>query len=425
MLDQQGRLFPADPFGRKPAPDDRKKGRHFWETQTRWIKEASMNRRLLLAVFLVLSGTVSWAEEPLIPALLPSSQVDLPSDGSPSGAVPPVRVAGDYLFWWIKDGPLNGPLAPNGNPNSSAGPLGTPGAQVLFPSDRFDYGLFSGLKLSVVAPVNDLLSFEKNLFFLEQRSVQWSANPGPDDPLFPGLTAGSSVISHTRFSGWEINSALNARQQQGMTLVLLGGLRVLDLNEDVLIRDQFGLLDPVASGFQGAPLAAGSQVSTEDRFKATNHFYGGQLGARGQFRLGALSLGLQGKLALGTTQQLVIIDGSSTVLGPLTATTPGGLFAQMSNISRNYHSPFAFVPEGLATIGLNLADNVRLTAGYTFLYWSDVVRPGQQIDRVINPALVPTNPASGTSNLPFRPTPYFQTTDFWAQGLTFGVEFSF
>ncbi len=383
-----------------------------------------MNKHLLLAVFLMLSGTVSWAQEPPVAPSPPQTPLTLPQEGQ-TAAEPPVQFSADYLFWWIKDGPLNGPLAPNGNPNSTAGPLGTPGPQELFPGNSFNYGPFSGLKVTLIAPVNDLLSFEKSLFFLEQRSVGFQANPVPASPLFPGLNAGTSVVSHTRLSGWEINSRFNVFQQQGLSLIVLGGMRSLDLNEDVLIRDQFSLLDPVAAGFQGAPLATGSQVSTQDRFKATDHFYGGQFGARGQFRRGPLSLVLQGKLALGTTQQLVIVDGSSTVLGPLTGTAPGGVFAQPSNISRNYHSPFAYVPEGLVRIGLDLTDNVKVTAGYTFLYWSDVVRPGNQIDPGVNPALVPTNPAYGTSNQPGHPAALFQTTDFWAQGLTFGLEFSF
>jgi hypothetical protein len=67
---------------------------------------------------------------------------------------------------------------------------------------------------------------------------------------------------------------------------------------------------------------------------------------------------------------------------------------------------------------------VRLTFGYQFLYWSRVARPGEQIDRVINPTQIPV--FGGNQLLgPARPEPLFTTTDFWAQGLNLGLEVRF
>jgi hypothetical protein len=54
-----------------------------------------------------------------------------------------------------------------------------------------------------------------------------------------------------------------------------------------------------------------------------------------------------------------------------------------------------------------------------------VARPGDQIDRTVNPSQVPDvggpRPLSG----PARPLPTFQTADFWTQGINFGLEFRF
>ncbi len=233
------------------------------------------------------------------------------------------------------------------------------------------------------------------------------------------------MTSHTRLSGWDISAAFSGLQQQGIPLVLLGGFRVLDLNEDLQIQDQLTLLDPLAAGFLGQPLAAGSQVSTQDRFRATNHFYGGQLGARSEIRQGIFSLAVQAKVGVGPTQQLATINGSTAVTGPLTATVPGGIYAQTSNIGRYYQSVFSVVPEGQATLGIELTSTIRATVGYTFLYWSNVARPGLQIDRGINPSLVPTDPAYGLGSNLQRPYHVFQTTDFWAQGVSFGLQVSF
>ena len=67
----------------------------------------------------------------------------------------------------------------------------------------------------------------------------------------------------------------------------------------------------------------------------------------------------------------------------------------------------------------------RFTIGYRFLYVSDVIRPGDQVSRVVNPRLVPTSPLFTGSGGPAVPQPNFQSTDFWAQGLTLGLGINF
>jgi hypothetical protein len=55
--------------------------------------------------------------------------------------------------------------------------------------------------------------------------------------------------------------------------------------------------------------------------------------------------------------------------------------------------------------------------GYTFLYWSSVVRAGDQIDLTVNPNLLSDTPGG-----PARPSFAFHETGIWAQGLSLGVE---
>jgi hypothetical protein len=59
--------------------------------------------------------------------------------------------------------------------------------------------------------------------------------------------------------------------------------------------------------------------------------------------------------------------------------------------------------------------------GYDLLYWSDVARAPDQIDRRINPSQIPPGALLGVS----RPEHTLRTTDFWAQGLTLGVVYQF
>ena len=58
-----------------------------------------------------------------------------------------------------------------------------------------------------------------------------------------------------------------------------------------------------------------------------------------------------------------------------------------SNIGHFSQSQFAVVPEIGVKLGYQLTPNLRLQAGYNFLFWSNVVRPGQQIDTSVNPNL--------------------------------------
>ena len=63
-------------------------------------------------------------------------------------------------------------------------------------------------------------------------------------------------------------------------------------------------------------------------------------------------------------------------------------------------------------------NGIDLTIGYTFLYLSDVLRPGDQIDPYINVSQLPPGPLEGAALPQFG----FHSTGFWAQGLSFGIE---
>ena len=62
---------------------------------------------------------------------------------------------------------------------------------------------------------------------------------------------------------------------------------------------------------------------------------------------------------------------------------------------------------------------LRLNVGYTFLAWSNVVRPGDQIDRVANISQIPPPVGPGTLMGPANPAFNFKDSFFWAQGINF------
>ncbi len=102
-------------------------------------------------------------------------------------------------------------------------------------------------------------------------------------------------------------------------------------------------------------------------------------------------------------------------------TIPVGLFAQNTNIGTYDRDDFST----LAELGVSLRRHLRrgLTAhiGYTFVHWSDVLRAGEQIDETVNLSQIPP----GTLTGPRRPSFPVDTTSFWAQGLSLGLEYQF
>jgi len=359
----------------------------------------------------------------------------------------------DYLLWWIQRGPLAAPLATIGSPTDRIpGALGQPGTQIAFGSNGLAYpNPSSGLRIRAGAWLDEerLIGFDVGYFVLEQQSVQYAlSSNGAGSPLiarptvfapngsegsyadsFPGLYSGGIGISATtRLQGWEANLDLNAYHDGGLRVVVLAGFRSLDLNESLLIGDHLAsLTTPGVLTFQGIPVNPPASLTDVDRFHVANTFYGGQIGSRVNWTTGALTASATAKLSLGDSQQLITIDGSTTRINAdgTANTAPGGVLAQTSNIGRHQHDHFAVIPEVGLDIGYQLTPWLSAHAGYTFLYWSDVARPGDQIDRFVSPVLPPSDQNFNNGPAQAKPAALYRSTDFWAQGINFGLEFRF
>ena len=101
--------------------------------------------------------------------------------------------------------------------------------------------------------------------------------------------------------------------------------------------------------------------------------------------------------------------------------TLGGLLAQPTNIGRYAFNDFAVAPEGTLNLGFQLTDGIRVFGGYTFMYWSNVTRAGEQIDLVVNGTQIGGQPLVGAA----RPAFVQRQNDFWAQGVNVGAEFRY
>ena len=85
------------------------------------------------------------------------------------------------------------------------------------------------------------------------------------------------------------------------------------------------------------------------------------------------------------------------------------------------NNEFAYVPEGTFKIGYQWTQRVSTYIGYNALYISRLLRPGDQIDPFINPVFLPVSQQFGGDFGPVRPMNSFNKSDFWTQGVTFGL----
>jgi hypothetical protein len=364
---------------------------------------------------------------------------------SPGGPPAPARLWGsvDYLLWWTKQGRLP-PLVTASAPG--AGAIVGPDTVVLFGGSHLDNEERSGARFLLGGWLDEArtLGVEFGYFFLGSRSVNFAASgdgsPGTpalgrpffnaitnteDSQLvaFPGRLAGRVLVTaSTRLQGWEGNALCNLYCSPCARVDALFGFRFLELNEGLGIHEDLSVLP-------GVPVLGGTAFGIQDQFDTRNRFYGGQVGARGEYRWGNLSLSGWAKVALGDSQEVVHINGTTLILPPGAATPvgplSGGLLALPTNIGHHRRDEFAVVPEVNISVGYWLTHYLRATVGYTFLYYSSVARPGDQVNRTVNPTLLPTStPAAGPTG-PAQPGFTFRDTDFWAQGFNFGLEFRY
>ena len=120
----------------------------------------------------------------------------------------------------------------------------------------------------------------------------------------------------------------------------------------------------------------------------------------------------------------VNINGSTSLAFPMTmpSVQMGGLLAQPTNIGHYSRNRFAVAPEAGVKLGYQVTDWMKLTVGYSFVYLSDVARPGHQIDRTVNTSQLASQLGGGMLVGPARPAFVFKGTDFWGQGLNLGME---
>lgn len=354
-------------------------------------------------------------------------------------------VSFEYLAWW-QDGMRLPPLittSPANVAQANAGVLGNGNATtVLYGGNRVLTDAISGgrLRFGIWLDKCHQWGLGAEYFQIGQTSDSFRATSGGSPILarpffntqlnredseliaYPNVVSGTGGVNAlTKLVGWGVHLRHLRQCNEGCSTGLFSGCpqrfcsraemmigyRNLQLTEGVGIYEDLVGINPA------------NNFAIRDQFDTRNQFSGVDLGwmyrrTRGFWTFDALM-----RLALGNTRQTVNINGTTRIdNGPV---QQGGLLAQSSNIGRYKRDEFSVVPEIDFNLGYQLTDHLRLIGGYTFIYWSNVVRPGDQISRDLNTDLLPppVDPISGAA----RPEFNWRMTDYWVQGLNFGAEY--
>jgi hypothetical protein len=356
----------------------------------------------------------------------------------------------EALVWNTKAAPVPQPIVTTGSPTDTVpGALGQPGTQVAFGGGNASFGYVGGIRLEsgVWLDARRIFGAEAGYFALIQQSRQFT--DGPDvfstsviarpvidaqsgterayvDSLIGQVIGGANVVLRSEFQGANIDGVLNLIQTRCLRLDGLLGFRYLSLSESLNISDQLTAQPGGLRTFAGAPINLADTLADFDGFHVTNSFYGGSGGARLYFLHERWLFTALGKVAYGQVQQRAMISGSTTFTDQqgVQTTLPGGILATNGNIGSHYQSRSAVAPEAHLNIGYQITPMITFRIGYSFLYLSNVARPGNQVTRVTNPNQIPSDPAFGGPG-PTLPAFQFHTTSYWAQGINFGFDARF
>ncbi|MBL8799248.1 MAG: BBP7 family outer membrane beta-barrel protein [Planctomycetia bacterium] len=352
----------------------------------------------------------------------------------------------EYLLWGLRDQKY--PVLVTTAPAGGTGILGDPGTVILFGGDSISTGAFHGgrFTLGFWCDPEQCWGIEANYFRLGEQSVRFNADSGTfpllTRPFFdvnngvesveltaaPGLATGAvSIVAPSSLQGAELNLRCNwCRTCVGNLDFLIGG-RWLSLDESLTITEDVTVNPNVDPALLPPGVLPGDRALVVDEFITKNQFYGIQFALDWERRLAPRwVLNVRPKLGVGVTQQTININGYQVVTG-VDGTQEffvGGLLALPSNIGRVSRTRFAVTTELNVNLGYEVTDSLTLFAGYSILYWSNVVRPADQIDRQLNINQIPNFSRSPNPGA-VRPLNPVRETGVFAHGLNLGLEYRY
>jgi hypothetical protein len=356
-----------------------------------------------------------------------------PEEAGPSGepsSLGTFAIDVEYILWFLREGHVP-PILTTSSP-TFAGRLGVGDTTVVYGDRRLKTrhdDEFNGVRIALgwMDPSCDF-GVEARAFFLERDSTYFKAtsdgsqllalaytNPIdglPSSRIIGGptqqrgtLSGGFVGYSRIEWFGEEANAVVPLIADRPWRLDLLAGLRFLQM------RDRFEQTATSRSLPDGSTL-----YGIMDNIRVGNAYYGAQVGLSGEHSFGRLFVQLRGTIGIGGDDEQVRTFGQSIVQTPQMRTvTQAGLYVQPSNSGSVSHANFDSAGEVGVNVGYQVASWARISVGYTFLYWADPLRAGDQVDTVVNVR-------QATMPAPARPALPLKGDALWAQGLNVGLE---
>jgi hypothetical protein len=371
-------------------------------------------------------------------------------EGAPSTTPPYILTfRGEWLNWWMDKIHLPGPLVTTStNPLTDAipGALGQPGTAIVLPAGDYSYGAVGGGRATLGIASGVLPPIETTGFWFNKNLTIFNAGSTGNLPLYipvqtpnqtniagianqsayviasPAVGAGSINILD-RFNLWGIDVNMLIPLTDNGTIQFDGvvGYRYAQLSES--LRMSSGYQATVPTTFNGQVIPGGFPVSIVDEFSTRNEFNGGTIGIRNRLTWSQFTLMTDANIALGVTHQTLNVGGTSQLSG---GTLIGaGILALPSNSGLTTRQQFAAIPEVNMTLSCQLTPNIRVFGGYNLFWWTNVIRPADQISTSVDVRQVPIDRNFVPGFVGNAPVPSFSTTSFFAHGVSVGVEIGF
>lgn len=353
-------------------------------------------------------------------------------------------IDGDFLAWTLQgfSVPALVTTSPAGTAPDAAGVLGLPGTSILIGDDTYNADWVPGLRLHGGMWFGESREhgIEASVLALKSLTTEsWASSDGdlilarPYLNVQPGsvgqtseliaypqtYSGGTYVSAETKLQALEVSYRRSLLRERMDSLDVVAGWRYLRLDDTLFIQDGRTVLS------ENTGLDVGTLLGEFDQFETKNIFNGVNLGVVADRKWGRFDVELIGKLAIGRTTSHLSVDGLTTIIPPIDGasptTYPAGLLAQQTNIGTFEKQYFALVPELNLNAGFQITRCLKASLGYTFLYWSAVARPGDQIDTSLNLSQLADTGLIG----PARPEINWVSTGVWAQGVNAGLDFRF
>ena len=343
----------------------------------------------------------------------------------------------DYLLWWSKSMrvPALVTTSPDDTAADEAGVLGQTGTSILFGDSEMNDGARSGGRFELGMWINPchcnaievtylFLDEEQQAFHGSQNDYTILARPfynaetdAADSRLidFPDVVEGSLDVSvETKFDSLSVAYRATTIRSPYGSFGVFGGYRFAKLNDDIAVTSSTLSLTGATDG---------TSYDLYDAFATHNTFNGGEVQVDFQQQIGDRWWGqMAAKAALGATRSRSQISGQTTTIDSTSTTvTEGGLLTQGTNLGSYGSTNVSSILEFDVSVRRKLSPCTALVFGYDCVFWTKVLRAGDQIDLGVNRTQIPPGTLQGDA----RPAFSNAASTYWAQGLRFGFEAQF